>query len=160
MYTCIHIHTLYTHDTVLYITAPSGRPSSRASAAPAPSGRRGTATPYIYIYIYIYTHTDTHTHIYIYIHICIRKYVCIHMCVYIYIYIYTHFRRVHLSTCFKGLLEDGLLEDVAKGMKEPVRFVFLRKTDFPGWTWFGLRFSDASWLGLVRFGSASGSGGF
>ena len=31
---------------------------------------------------------------------------------------------------------------------------------FPGSKQFGLRFSDASWLGPVRFGSASGSGRF
>ena len=33
------------------------------------------------------------------------------------------------------------------------RFGSVRKTIFPGSTRFGLRFSDASWLGSVRFGS-------
>ena len=41
-----------------------------------------------------------------------------------------------------------------------VRFGSVRKFSFPGSTRFGLRFSDASWLGPVRFGSASGSGRF
>ena len=51
--------------------------------------------------------------------------------------------------------------------KEPLRFDSFRfrtfrqligsfrKITFPGSTRFGLRFSDASWLGLVRFGSFS-----
>ena len=37
--------------------------------------------------------------------------------------------------------------------KEPVRFGSVRKMFFPGPTRFGLRFSDASWLGPVRCGS-------
>ena len=40
------------------------------------------------------------------------------------------------------------------------RFGSVRTNNFPGSKGFGLRFSDTSWLGPVRFGSASGSGQF
>ena len=39
-----------------------------------------------------------------------------------------------------------------------VRFSSVLKIRCPGSTRFGLRFSNAPWLGPVRFGSASGSG--
>ena len=60
------------------------------------------------------------------------------------------------------------IQGAAKVRKEPVRFdsfrlrtcsrihrfISVRKLFFPGSTRFGLRFSDASWLGPVRFASS------
>ena len=42
---------------------------------------------------------------------------------------------------------SGLFENLS------VRFASVRKITFPASTRFGLRFSDASWLGPIRFGS-------
>ena len=44
--------------------------------------------------------------------------------------------------------------------KSSVRFGSFRKFSFPCSTRFGLIFSDALWLGPVRFGSTSASGRF
>ena len=83
-------------------------------------------------------------------------YLSLSLYIYIYIYIYTYLFLGH-KRCV-----------LTKCRKEPVRFDSFRfrtcfrkligsvrfgKTLFPDSTRFGLRFSDVSWLGPVRFGS-------
>ena len=99
---------------------------------------------------------------------------CVYIYIYIYIYIHTH---IYCNIAALGSLHPRdrsahrNSDDVERFLQEgtgSVRFVsvpdfskihrfgsvrFGSENIFPGSTRFGLRFSDASWLGPVRFGS-------
>ena len=106
----------------------------------------------IYIYIYIYNiHTYTHCIIcmyykYAYMHACmhtsIRAYV--HTCIHAYVIV---------ILWWTTQAESHLLQYLKLEALNIYRFGSVRKHIFPGSTRFGLRFSDASWLGPVRSGS-------
>ena len=115
-------------------------------------------------------------HIYIYMYVCIYIYIYIYIHYMSYIYIYvlrSRLRRLGLparptrrgpgpspgrdertgvfSECQEGA---GSVRFVSvPDFSKIVRFGSVWKLYFPGSTRFGLRFSDASWLGPVRFGS-------
>ena len=135
---------------------------------------------YIIIYIYIYRERDyRYRFAYIYIYI----YTCVYVYIYIYIYIYSYIAVICVITYRtqpreevrsagrtrrRETLQPDTHEPVHKCRKEPIRFDSFRFRTFdkfigsvrfgsdkcfPGSMRFGLRFSEASWLGPVRFGS-------
>ena len=91
----------------------------------------------VYIYIYVYMHV----YIYIYIYIYIQ-------------YSMTIFDTIDCSNCPKTYFGKEPVQF------DSVRFGSVRTIIYPASMRFGLRFSEASWLGPVRFVSTSGSGRF